>query len=842
MLFNTNLPIEDVVPDIRRALESGGNLVLVAPPGAGKTTIVPLALLNEGWLGGRRMIMLEPRRLAARAAAVRMADLLGETVGGTIGYRTRFDTRVGPSTKIEVVTEGILTRMLQNDPALDGFGCVIFDEFHERSIHADLGLALTLESQSVFRQDLRILVMSATLDGAGIASLLGEAPLIKSTGKMFPVEVRYLPDPAPSNRPEGLTGPAFISRVAKAVFRALKEETGSILVFLPGSGEIRRVEAGLRQGPLPPDADMAPLYGELQKELQDMAIRPSSPGRRKVVLATSIAETSLTIEGVRVVIDSGLKRVPRFSASTGMGRLDTVRVSKDSIEQRRGRAGRLQPGVCIRLWPEGEPLRERSTPEILETDLAPMCLELAIWGIKDPAELKWIDPPPESAMSHARELLVRLGAIDPKGNATPHGRDMARLPLHPRLAHMVLKGMGLGLGELACYLASLLSERDIFKGPGQRDPDIRRRLDLLIGHGWHGPIEPDRALCERIKAAAKQIKKQLDIRTSTHDVQEAGLLLAFAYPDRVGKRRDGGEGRYLLANGRGAYLQGPELSAQEFIVAANLDGKDRESAIFLAAPVKRSEIEEYFAEDIKESELIIWDQAQKGVIARRQKRFGDLVLSDIQVRNPEKEQVLKAFLSGIRQNGLEVLPWDRASEGLRARINFLNGLTGVTGFNFPGMSDDKLLEGLEGWLGPWLDGMTRLEHLKRLDMKAVITAMLSWQEQQALDRLAPTHMTVPSGSRIPVDYTGARAVLAVRLQEMFGLDSTPAIADGKVKLLVHLLSPAGRPMQVTEDLGGFWTSSYPMVKKEMKGRYPKHHWPDDPLNAEPAKGAKKRGA
>lgn len=841
LIKKADLPINEAIPGLLEALRMGRNAVLEAPPGAGKTTIAPLALLGEDWLAARRIIMLEPRRLSARAAAARMAELLGEDAGETVGFRTRLDSAVGPNTRIEVITEGILTRFLQADPALEGTGIVIFDEFHERSIHADLGLALALESQSVFREDLRLLVMSATLDGKEVSTLLGGAPIIRSIGRAYPVDVRY-EAPSRPGRPAFDPIREIVSKTAAAAYMAVKEETGSVLVFLPGAGEIKRVEAELREKGLPDSIDLVPLYGELKKEAQDQAIRPPAPGRRKVVLATSIAETSITIEGVSTVIDSGLKRVSRFSPATGMSGLETIRVTKDSADQRCGRAGRLGPGVCMRLWTEAEnkSLLEKSAPEILEADLAPLALDLALWGVADPAELRWLDPPPEAALSQAKDLLAHLGALDSNGKITAHGKELSRLPLHPRLGHMVLKGNSMGLGSLACHLSAFLTERDFIKTEaGRKDPDIRHRLDYLLGHAPFSRDGIDRTIFERVRRAAKQMLKDVMAGAGRDGVEMTGVLLAFAYPDRIGRRRAAGEGRYLLSNGRGAFLANAALR-DEYLVAASLDHGDKESRVFLAAPISEAHLYEYFGSRIERMDIVEWDQQQGSVKAERQERLWELVLSSSPLKDAPKASVIDALLYGIKTNGLQVLPWDKKSDALRARVNFLNRVSTRTGASFPEMADEKLVESLKDWLGQWIDGMTRLEHLKRLDMSDVLLGMLTWDDRKRIEKLAPTHIEVPTGSRIAIDYSGSRPSLSVRLQEMFGLAKTPAVADGRVPLVINLLSPAGRPVQVTEDLAGFWASSYQLVRKEMKGRYPKHYWPEDPMQAEPTKGVRRK--
>lgn len=829
----TRLPIDDVVPALRDALSSHAAAVLIAPPGAGKTTRVPLALLDEPWLAGGRIIMLEPRRLAARAAAEHMARLLGERVGETVGYRVRMDTRVGPRTRIEVVTEGVLTRMLQSDPALEGVGLVIFDEFHERSLHSDLGLALTLESRAVLREDLRVLVMSATLEGEAVAAVLGGAPIVRSEGRMFPVETRY--------RARPVEGP-IEAAVTLTVIDALERETGDVLVFLPGAAEIRRVEERLADAGLGPDIHVRPLYGALPPDAQDRAIAPAPPGERKVVLATSIAETSLTIEGVRVVVDAGLMRVPRFSPQTGMTRLETVPVTRASAEQRRGRAGRLGPGVCYRLWTEAEQLHltPHRTPEILEADLAPLALELAAWGVADPDSLRWLDPPPAGAFAQARELLAWLGALDEDGGITPHGRRMAELALHPRLAHMALRAVEDGQGALACEIAALLDERDILLRDGEpAEADLRLRLDALrtgrapAGHTLH------RGALHRVREEARHWRRSLGVRGGdVVDADAAGALLARAFPDRIAQRRPGRPGRFLLRNGRGAALdEADPLAHAEFLAIAELDDRGRESRIFLAAPLDRADVEQVFADQIETAEDVSWDDEAHAVVARRTTRLGALVLAEAPLPDPDPDAVLNALLDGISRLGIDALPWTDTARQIQRRILFLLTLDDA----WPDVSDETLAATIDEWLAPYLHGARKLEDVRRLDLAAILRAMLPWDRQRALDAEAPSHVVVPSGSRIPIDYSDPTApVLAVRLQEMFGMAETPRIANGRVPLTLHLLSPAHRPVQVTRDLASFWKNAYFEVRKDLKGRYPKHHWPDDPLTAEATRRTKPR--
>ncbi|HEX8393740.1 MAG TPA: ATP-dependent helicase HrpB [Longimicrobium sp.] len=825
----TDLPIESVIPELREALRTAGAAVLQAPPGAGKTTRVPLALLAEPWLAGQRIVMLEPRRLAARAAARQMARMLGEEVGGTVGFRIKMETRAGPSTRIEVVTEGVLTRMLQSDPALEGVGLVIFDEFHERSLHADLGLALTLQSRAVLRDDLRLLVMSATLDGAPVARLLGDAPIITSAGRMHPVEVRYL----------GARGDERIeAAVSRAVRRAVDAVEGDVLVFLPGAAEIHRTQGMLADGGLPDGVRILPLYGNLPQPAQDEAIAPGRPGHRKIVLSTSIAETSLTIEGVRVVVDSGLMRVPRFAPRTGMTRLETVTVSRASSEQRCGRAGRLGPGVCYRLWDEHtqHALVPHGTPEILDADLAPLALELAAWGVADPAELAWLDAPPTAAFGQARELLAELGATDAAGTITAHGRQMAALPLHPRLAHMLLRADALGLSALACDLAALLGERDVFRrGEHPADADVRLRLealrDLQAGRRarTHGGSVDEGAL-RRVMVESRELRRRLRTRGGEDDDgSAAGLLLAMAYPDRIGQRR-GKAGRFLLRNGRGAALSERDpLAGAPWIVAAELDGQGRESRVYLAAAVEQAEIEREFAGQIVTDQEVAWDADARAVRPRRRVRLGALTLREVQITDADPDAVAAALLCGIAESGIGVLPWTAGARQLQHRMRFLHRHDAT----WPDVSDEALAATLNDWLAPYVYGMTRLDDLHRLDPPELLLGMVGWERRAALDALAPSHVEVPSGSRIPIDYGDPDApVLAARLQELFGMMETPRIAGGRVPLTLHLLSPARRPVQVTRDLASFWKTGYFEVRKDLKGRYPKHFWPDNPLEAE----------
>lgn len=835
------LPVVGAIPGLRGALATAGAAVLVAPPGAGKTTVVPLALARESWLGQRRVVVLEPRRLAARAAATRMSVLLGEeAAGGTVGYRVRGETRVGPGTRVEVVTEGVLTRMLQSDPSLHDVGLVVFDEFHERSAHADLGLALSLHSRALLRPDLRLLVMSATLDTAPVAALLGGAPVVASEGQAFPVETHW------HSRP--VEGP-IEAAAAGAVLAALEENEGDVLVFLPGAGAIRRTERRLSGAGLASTVAVRPLFGNLTRRQQDLAIAPSSPGGRKVVLATSIAETSLTIEGVRVVVDSGLMRVPRFDPGTGLSRLETVRVTRDSADQRRGRAGRTAPGVCYRLWTPSEErgLVPHRRPEIVEADLAPLALELAAWGA-EPSELRWLDPPPAAAFSQATELLRALEAVDAAGSATPHGRRLARLGLHPRLGHMLLRARDLGLGELACDLAALLAERDLLRAEGRApDADLRLRAEVLAGQsggqvhvaGTVAGQYVDRGALRAVVRESARLRRALRIGSGGGPIDSTGLLLALAYPDRVGQRRPGQRGRFLLRTGRGARFTEPQpLEGADWMVAAEVAGEGVEARIFRAAPVTLAEIEEHFSSQVVEEAEVFWDSAAERVVARRRRKLGALTLAEAPMAAPDPAAVASALLAGLRDAGLEALPWTSETRQLRERLQFLHNLDPE---GWPDSSDAALRASLDEWLLPYLAGMRRLGDLRRVDLAAALLGRLPWDRRGRLDELAPSQIEVPSGSRVRVDYSDPEApALSVRLQEVFGLLRTPTVGGGRVPLTMHLLSPARRPVQVTRDLTSFWRETYFEVRKDLRGRYPKHYWPDDPMTAVPTRRVRPR--
>lgn len=833
--MNLNLPIESILPAIKTALASASNLVLTAPPGAGKTTRVPLALLAEPWLAGRRILMLEPRRLAARAAARYMAACLGETVGETVGYRVRLETRVSSRTRIEVVTEGVLTRLLQADPALADAGIVIFDEFHERSLQADLGLALCLQAQEVLRPDLRLLVMSATLEAGPVAALLGGAAVLASEGRSFPVETIYRKD-----KIEGRIEPA----VTRAVIEALTRHSGDVLVFLPGEAEIRRVQTTLQEAGPGPGVRVTPLYGNLPSSAQDLALLPCPASERKVVLATAIAETSLTVEGVQVVIDSGLMRAPRFSPRTGMTRLETLAVSRAAADQRRGRAGRLGPGVCYRLWTKEEDARlePSSKPEILEADLAPLALELAAWGSAEPEALRWLDAPPAGAFSQARQLLGQLRALNELGAITPHGQDMAKHGLHPRLAHMILTAIPHGLGSLACELAALLSGRDVFGRTGRPDADLRLRLEAVRRSSGReragrnsGEIEAGQ---RRVLAEIRYWRRNFAIPAAEQaDSNACGAVLAMAYPDRIGQRRE--NGRFLLSNGRGAYLASVQpLSQAAWLVAAELDDQGTESRILLAAPIELADLHDYFAGDIREATSIVWDRTAQAVRARLEVRLGALVLKDTQQDRPDPAAVQTALLQGISQEGLAILPWGKTACQYRQRLQFMHYQDPA----WPDVSDAALEAALTGWLGPYVYGMSKASDLQRLNLTAILENLLTWEQRRELDEAAPARMEVPSGQKIALDYSDpACPVMAVKLQELFGLAETPRLARGKVPLTLHLLSPAQRPVQVTRDLASFWRETYFEVKKDLMGRYPKHYWPEDPWKAMPTHRVRPRG-
>jgi ATP-dependent helicase HrpB len=812
------LPIDDALPRLIAALDAGPFAVLVAPPGAGKTTRVPLALLDARWRGDGRIIMLEPRRLAARAAARRMASMLGEDVGGTVGYRVRLDTNVSKRTRIEVVTEGVFTRMILDDPELSGVAAVLFDEFHERSLDGDLGLALALDATAL-RDDLRLLVMSATIDGARIAALLANAPVIESQGRAYDVATHYF-DRDPLLRLE--------DQVAGSVVEAMRSQTGSALVFLPGQAEIRRTAERLA-GRLPTHVDIAPLYGQLSPAEQDLAVQPASAGRRKVVLATSIAETSLTIEGIRIVIDSGLRRVPAYEPATGLSTLETRRVSRAGADQRRGRAGRTEPGICFRLWNEGQNsgLEPFDRPEILEADLSGLALDLANWGVADPSQLAFLDPPPKPAWSEAIALLTSIEALDGNGSITAEGKALARLPLHPRLAHMVFRAAGEGDGQTAAEIAVVIAER----GLGGDGVDLAHRLSRLTSERGKRADEA-RTLARRWASLAGGTRD----RVASHDI---GRHLARAYPDRVAQSA-GARGRFRLANGRAASVDETDaLAAADYLVVTDITGSAANGRIRGAAAIDRATIEELFSASIVEETTLSFDRASRSVRARRVKKLGALRLSEASVAVTDLERAARLLAAGAAETGLAALPWSKEQKTLRARATYLRKMLGDA---WPDLSDEALAEDDAAWLAPHIAGRTELAAVTADDLGSALAELLPWHQRAEIDALLPSHFSAPSGSSAPIDYEAENGpTLEIRVQELFGLDRHPSVAGGKVPLLLVLLSPAHRPIQTTRDLPGFWRGSWRDVAKDLKGRYPRHFWPDDPLHAQATNRAKPRG-
>ena len=817
MRFDTPLPIDDVLSELNAALASSRSAVLVAPPGAGKTTRVPLALLDTAWLGRQKILVLEPRRIAARGAADRMAKTLGERVGDTIGLRARMVSKSGPRTRVEVITEGVFTRMILDDPSLDGVGAVLFDEFHERSLDADLGLALALDTQKALRDDLRILVMSATLDGARVASLLDGAPVIKSDGRAFPVETRYLGRDA--NR-------RIEDQVTDAIGRAVRAERGSLLVFLPGQGEIKRVEERLAATIAEPDIIIAPLYGAMDISAQDRAVEPARPGKRKIVLATSIAETSLTIEGVRVVIDSGLQRVPRFEPDAGVTRLETVRVSRASADQRRGRAGRTEPGVCYRLWdePQTVSLRPFTEPEILSADLSGLLLDLAEWGVTDPSTLSWLDPPPSSAVMAARAELQTIGALEPNGRITAEGRRVRALPLPPRLARMVLAARSLQAAELAAVLVE--------RGLGGNDTDLEHRLTSF---------RRDRSRrAEDMRRLATVWAKTAGAPPSSSDDSIAALL-ALAYPDRIAKAR-GSPGQFLLANGRGAYVDHSDgIAKSPYLIVAELQGTAAHTRILSAARTSEVEVLALARDRIVESEELTFDTDARAVRARRVRRLDSITLSSESRPVTPSAETAALLARGVSLLGLDRLPWSKAQQQLRHRVMFLRAAEGPNSV-LPDLSDEALSRAVGDWLAPFLTHATKLTDIDAGVLDQALDVLIPWDAKRKLDSEAPTHFTAPTGNRHPIEYDGPGApALSIRVQELYGLKLHPSIASGRLPLTLNLLSPAHRPIQITRDLPGFWSGSWSAVKSEMRGRYPRHLWPDDPAEANATARAKPRG-
>lgn len=842
----SQLPIDRHIPDIKTGLLDHNTLILQAPPGAGKTTRVPPAMLNEPWLDGKMILLLEPRRLAAISCARHMARLMGEPVGQTVGYQIRLEVKKSRKTRILVVTEGIFTRMIQGDPGLQDIGLVIFDEFHERSIHSDLGLALVTESQGVFRPDLRVLVMSATIDTERLSQLLDHAPVVQSRGRLFPVKTVYCPDTATTaNR----NRPAIEQRCADTVTRALKETGKDILVFLPGVAEIKRLESLLKKMAIN-DLMILTLHGNLPAQAQLQVFNPAPAGKRKIIIATAIAETSITIDGIGVVIDSGLMRQPFFSPQTGMSRLETLTVSKASADQRRGRAGRTAEGVCYRLWSEYDQslLKSFSKPEIRVTDLAGVVLELAAWGISDPSELKWLDSPDTVSIANARDLLTLLGALDGAGKITPHGKQMAGFGLHPRLSHMVLKAREKGCGFTGCRLAALLMERDILvREQADVDPDIGMRLAVM--DAWAGFeskrnrfFKLNKGILKRVLKSEEKMAKDAGISMDRVDESAAGRVLAFAYPDRIAKRRDNRQQTYLMASGKGCrFHMDTTMAGNEYIVAFHLDGNPANAKIHMAAAYDRQTLETDFCGRIKKTQTLAWDTTAKEVRAKELTTFERIILDQNMVDIGDREKACHILVDEIKKAGLDILPWNKKLTSMRQRGQFLKN----TGFypDLPDLSDTVLSASVHNWLGPFLDGIYAFKELDTVDMEAAFSMVLSWQQVQTIEKEAPSHLVVPSGSKIGLIYadrTGilTSPVLKVRLQEMFGLEKTPKVASNRVEVTVHLLSPAGRAVQITKDLKNFWENTYTEVKKDLMGRYPKHYWPDDPYKAVPTNRVK----
>jgi len=817
------LPIDAILPELTASLAAGVSAVLVAPPGAGKTTRVPLALLDEPWLERRKILVLEPRRIAARAAAEQMARLLGERVGETVGSRARLATAVGPRTRIEVVTEGIFTRLILDDPSLEGIGAVLFDEFHERSLDADFGLALALDARAALRPDLRILVMSATLDAAAVATVLGGAPVIRSDGRAFPVETRY------AGRP-----PARLEEhTANVIAQAARSERGSILAFLPGQAEIQRTLARLQETLGLAGVDLIELHGGLDAQTQARAIAPAPAGRRKVVLATSVAETSITIDGVRVVVDCGLQRVPRYEPDVGLTRLETVRVSRASADQRRGRAGRTEPGVCYRLWsePETNGLMPFHAPEIRAADLAGLLLDCAAWGETDPQKLRWLDPPPTGALEAARSQLQSLGALDGDGRITLLGRHMRDLPMPPRLSRMMLIASERGAARHASLIAAVIMERHL----GGRDTDIGARLTAFERE------RSDRARAMRRLAAqwAKDAQRNVDGASQSGETLSTAAVLALAYPERIAKAR-GNNGQFLLANGRAARLDPADpLSQSPYLVIAELAGVAADARILLAAPCTEAGAMDMAADRIIETEELTFDPAVASLRARRIRRLGAIVLASEPKPVPDDDMAAAALARGIAQLGLHRLPWSKAQLQLRHRVAFVRAAD--TSASWPDLSDRALAATIEDWLAPFLRGRSRLTDIDAGDLANAVDALLPWDMKRRLDDAAPTHFDAPTGNRHPIDYDNETGpALSIRVQELFGLKEHPSVTDGRLPLTLQLLSPAGRPIQITRDLPGFWRGSWADVRAQMRGRYPKHPWPEDPANAVPTARAKPR--